>query len=266
MRRQLRLPLLIIAAVSNPDEWKDQYQEYCSQLDELNFHRCKSIELTYNESLTDRSIQFYKEGQDLYYVKDWMERRVFKDIIDEFVEYFDIDLDNNMLEGIFEGMSEGDDSEQSQVIEDSVRYDIIQDEEFINTLHELNRNIKLSSDELPEEEELVAPIEFGGRHPSSETAPDEESDQDVEDGYDSEDDNDYGSEDDDDDSVSSSDDYGSGSSRSDTASSRSYSGGTSQSHGSGTSQNYGGTSGRSNVGSSSRSYGSYSGREYGDSS
>lgn len=57
MQQKLRLPLLIVAAVSEPDNWKDKYEHFCSDLDQLIFHKCDSITLNYKGILKDSSIQ-----------------------------------------------------------------------------------------------------------------------------------------------------------------------------------------------------------------
>lgn len=60
MQQKLRLPLLIVAAVSEPDNWKDKYEHFCSDLDQLIFHKCDSITLNYKGILKDSSIQYHK--------------------------------------------------------------------------------------------------------------------------------------------------------------------------------------------------------------
>ena len=137
MRQKLRLPLLIIAAVSSPEEWVSFYDSYCQKLDELVFHKCDSITLNYHGILKDSSIQYHKNNKELFFVRDWMGRRVFKDLIFDLVDYFDIDMDNNVLEAIFEA----DESNQANLIEQYVSYELARDNQFMNTLMELNASI-----------------------------------------------------------------------------------------------------------------------------
>lgn len=137
MHQKLRLPLLITAAVSSPEEWKSLYDGYCHKLDELVFHKCDSITLNYQGILKDSSIQYHKSNKELFFVRDWMGRRVFKDLIFDLVDYFDIDMDNNVLEAIFEA----DESNQANLIEQYVSYELARDNQFMSTLMELNASI-----------------------------------------------------------------------------------------------------------------------------
>ena len=149
MRNKLRLPLLIVAAVSDPDNWNVLFDGYCQTLDKLSFHRCKSISFNYEEILKDSSIQYHKKDNDLYFVKDWMGRRVFKDMIADFIDTFDIDMDNNILEGIFEA----DEENQEEIIDHYVDYNLTSDSEFLHALAELNEKIAKGVEVTREEEE-----------------------------------------------------------------------------------------------------------------
>ena len=162
MRKKLRLPLLIVAAVSDPNNWKELYDNYCEKLDVLQFHRCKSITLNYEGELKDSSIQYHKDAEELFYVKDWMGRRVFKDFISDLVDYFDIDMDTNVLEGIFEA----DDKNQTEIIDQYVNYELSCDNDFMETLADLNADIAMGVqivDRSDEEDMADTSKEFGNR-------------------------------------------------------------------------------------------------------
>ena len=135
MHKILRLPLLIIAAVSDAENWKRVYGDFCQKLDGLNFHRCKSITFNYQDILKDTCIQYHKNGNDLYFVKDWKSNRVFKDLVFELVDYLDIDMDGNLVEAIFDS----DETTQASLIEQYVNIGI--DDEFRNILSGLNKKI-----------------------------------------------------------------------------------------------------------------------------
>ena len=162
MRKKLRLPLLIVAAVSDPSNWKELYDDYCEKLDVLQFHRCKTITLNYEGELKDESIQYHKDGTELFYVKDWMGRRVFKDFTADLMEYLDIDMDTNILEGIFEA----DEENQSDIIDHYVSYELSSDKDFINTLEYLNKDIAMGIqivDRSDEEDMADTSPEFGNK-------------------------------------------------------------------------------------------------------
>jgi hypothetical protein len=165
MRQRLRLPLLLVAAVSDSDNWEELYNDYCEKLDKLTFYRCKSISLNYKDILVDSSIQYHKSGEVLYFVDDWMGRRVFKDLVFDLVEYFDIDMDNNMLEGIFEA----DEKNQSDIIERYVSYELTEDATFIETLRTLNNHIAEGvQSQIKVEEDNDEPASTFGNHTQEE--------------------------------------------------------------------------------------------------
>lgn len=160
MRKKLRLPLLIVAAVSNPSDWKELYEDYCSKIDALSFHKCNSIILNYNEDLKDSSIQYHKVDSDIYFVKDWMGRRVFKDIVADIQDYLGIDMDENILEGIFEA----DDANQKEIIDRHVNYEVIKENAFRECLRSLNADIAMGVQPFvqpDEEESSEEPFVFG---------------------------------------------------------------------------------------------------------
>ena len=154
------MPLLIVAAVSDPNSWQELYDDYCEKLDILQFRRCKSITLNYEGELKDSSIQYHKDAEELFYVNDWMGRRVFKDFIADLVDYFNIDMDTNVLEGIFEA----DEDNQVDIIDNYVSYELSSDRDFRNTLEELNEDIAMGIqivDRSDEEDMADTSKEFG---------------------------------------------------------------------------------------------------------
>ena len=162
MRKKLRLPLLIVAAVSDPNNWQESYEKYCNKIDLLYFRRCNSITLNYQDELKDSSIQYHKNNKTILYVKDWMGRRVFKDFIADLVEYLDIDMDTNVLEGIFEA----DEDNQSDIIDNYVSYELSTDNNFMKTLSELNAVIAKGVQIVSRSEDEDTPdpsSEFGNR-------------------------------------------------------------------------------------------------------
>lgn len=185
MQQKLRLPLLIVAAVSEPDKWKDKYEHFCSDLDQLIFHKCDSITLNYKGILKDSSIQYHKNDKELFFVRDWMGRRVFKDFIYDIVNDLDIDLDNNVLEAIFEA----DESNQVDLIEQYVNYEVSKSAEFNDILMKLNvtiaEGVHFSYEENEEEEDVASTF---GTNTRSEINEDEESEDETD--YNSEEDQD----------------------------------------------------------------------------
>ena len=176
MRKKLRLPLLIVAAVSDSNNWKELYDNYCVKLDCLQFYRCRSITLNYEGELKDSSIQYHKDDNELFYVKDWMGRRVFKDFISDLVDYFEIDMDTNVLEGIFEA----DDKNQTEIIDQYVNYELSCDNDFMDTLKDLNADIAMGVqivDRSDEEDMVDTSKEFGNR--TREELNDEEEDRQI---------------------------------------------------------------------------------------
>ena len=187
MQQKLRLPLLIVAAVSEPDNWKDKYEHFCSDLDQLIFHKCDSITLNYKGILKDSSIQYHKNDKELFFVRDWMGRRVFKDFIYDLVNDLDIDLDNNVLEAIFEA----DESNQVDLIEQYVNYEVSKSAEFNDILMKLNvtiaEGVHFSYEEDEEEEDVASTF---GTNTRSEINEGEDGESEDETDYNSEEDQD----------------------------------------------------------------------------
>ena len=187
MQQKLRLPLLIVAAVSEPDNWKDKYKHFCSDLDQLIFHKCDSITLNYKGILKDSSIQYHKNDKELFFVRDWMGRRVFKDFIYDLVNDLDIDLDNNVLEAIFEA----DESNQVDLIEQYVNYEVSKSAEFNDILMKLNvtiaEGVHFSYEEDEEEEDVASTF---GTNTRSEINEGEDGESEDETDYNSEEDQD----------------------------------------------------------------------------
>ena len=152
------------------------YDNYCVKLDCLQFYRCRSITLNYEGELKDSSIQYHKDDNELFYVKDWMGRRVFKDFISDLVDYFEIDMDTNVLEGIFEA----DDKNQTEIIDQYVNYELSCDNDFMDTLKDLNADIAMGVqivDRSDEEDMVDTSKEFGNR--TREELNDEEDDRQI---------------------------------------------------------------------------------------
>lgn len=115
--------------------------------------------MNYKDVLKDSSIQYHKKENEIYFVNDWMGRRVFKDLIADFVDYFGINMDNNMLEGIFEA----DEENQQELIEQYVDYELTCNSKFINALAELNeeiaKGVKVESQQ--EEDTVIDSWDYG---------------------------------------------------------------------------------------------------------
>lgn len=148
-----RLYALIIAGMTDSENWKNIYEEYCERLDSLVLHRCKSILITYteDEDINQSLRKFYhKEGEnDFYFVDSLDGKRVFQSFVEEFIKYLDIDTDE-IAEDVIEEIMDSRDKALAFIKEQN---SLMLDEDFKNELNKLIPGIKrdLSGNEVDEE-------------------------------------------------------------------------------------------------------------------
>lgn len=148
-----RLYALVIAGMTDSENWKNIYEEYCERLDSLVLHRCKSILITYteDEDINQSLRKFYhKEGEnDFYFVDSLDGKRVFQSFVEEYIKYLDIDTDE-IAEDVIEEIMDSRDQALAIIKEQN---SLMLDEDFKNELDKLIPGIKkdLSGNEVDEE-------------------------------------------------------------------------------------------------------------------
>lgn len=75
--------LLVIAAIEDPEEWRESFDKYKELINEFEFWCCSSISWRHcdNENICQNSKKFYSKDGKYYFVKDWCNRQVFSDFM-----------------------------------------------------------------------------------------------------------------------------------------------------------------------------------------
>lgn len=148
-----RLYALVIAGMTDSENWKNIYEKYCERLDSLVLHRCKSILITYteDEDINQSLRKFYhKEGEnDFYFVDSLDGKRVFQSFVEEYIKYLDIHTDE-IAEDVIEEIMDSRDQALAIIKEQN---SLMLDEDFKNELDKLIPGIKrdLSGNKVDEE-------------------------------------------------------------------------------------------------------------------
>lgn len=146
---------LVIAGMTNADNWQELYKGYCQKLEELVLHRCKSIMITYkdDEEINQSLKKFYhKEGDCNFYFVDSLDgKRVFKSFVEEFVNFLGIDTDE-IAEDVIEDIMDSRENALEIVKEQN---NLMLDEKFKDELNNLIPGIKreLSGNEVDDNED-----------------------------------------------------------------------------------------------------------------
>jgi hypothetical protein len=172
-----KLYALIIAGMTDAENWKDLYGSYCECLDKIVLHRCKSIMITYteDEDINQSLKKFYhKQGEnDFYFVDSLDGKRVFKSFVEEYIKFLGIDTDE-IAEDVIEDIMDSKENALEIVKEQN---SLMLDEEFKNELDRLIPGIKreLFGNDVTEEDE-----DYSGYRPSFTTSEPKEEDDDDE--------------------------------------------------------------------------------------
>ena len=146
---------LVIAGMTDADNWQELYKGYCQKLEELVLHRCKSIMITYkdDEKINQSLKKFYhKEGDCNFYFVDSLDgKRVFKSFVEEFVNFLGIDTDE-IAEDVIEDIMDSRENALEIVKEQN---NLMLDEKFKDELNNLIPGIKreLSGNEVDDNED-----------------------------------------------------------------------------------------------------------------
>ena len=153
----LKLYALIIAGITDSENWKNIYEGYCERLNSLVLHRCKSILITYSEDKDiNQSLRkfYHNDGEnDFYFVDSLDGKRVFESFVKEYIKYLRIntEIDKDVIEDIM-------DSRVNALSIIKEQNSLMLDEEFKNELDKLIPGIKreLTGNEAEDDEDSVS--------------------------------------------------------------------------------------------------------------
>ena len=153
----LKLYALVIAGITDSENWKNIYEGYCERLNSLVLHRCKSILITYSEDKDiNQSLRkfYHNDGEnDFYFVDSLDGKRVFESFVKEYIKYLGIntEIDKDVIEDIM-------DSRVNALSIIKEQNSLMLDEEFKNELDKLIPGIKrgLTGNEAEDDEDSVS--------------------------------------------------------------------------------------------------------------
>lgn len=151
IKRDLKLPLLIIAASTYPEIWLDKYTEFCKKLEEFDFIKCDSISIEYGDKLSKTNIRYHRdtERKRIYFVDDLIESKfVFQRFVKDMCLLLELEGDLNQTEEIF------DNSSPAQLIDELIDEDIKRSDEFRSICKDLSLMVVV---EAPIEDEQEVP-------------------------------------------------------------------------------------------------------------
>lgn len=135
IKRDLKLPLLIIAASTYPENWLDKYNELCRKLDEFDFINCDSISIEYGDKLSKTNIRYHRdtERKRIYFVNDLIESKfVFQRFVEDMCQLLELEGDRNQIEEIFDNAS------PAQLVDELIDEDIKRSDEFRSSCKDLS--------------------------------------------------------------------------------------------------------------------------------
>ncbi len=137
-----KLYALVIAGMTDADNWKELFDDYCQKLNVLVLHRCESIMITYadDNEISQSLKKFYHKPNenDFYFVDDLDNKRVFKSFVDEFISFLGIDTDD-IAEDVIEDIM---DSPKNAIEIVKEQNHLMLNDEYKDELEKLNPGIK----------------------------------------------------------------------------------------------------------------------------
>lgn len=140
--------LLVVAAIEDPEKWKEAFDGYKENISGFEFWCCSSISWKYseNENIYQNSKKFYAKDGKYYFVKDWCNRHVFIDFMRTLYEDLGCDLNEDQFLSIMDPDISVDESLDP--------YHSLRTDEFIAELAKYNADyVEYVGPKVQEEEE-----------------------------------------------------------------------------------------------------------------
>lgn len=157
IKSKLKLPLLILAASTYPDNWLKKYQEFNETIDAYDFIKCDSIAIEYEAILSNTNIHYHRDSDKkrIYFVGDLKTNRVFQKFVEDIYELLKLEGDKNQTEEIF------DSTEWSLLVDELIDEDIKRNEEFRSICKGLSLMVVTDEPIGEEPDDVIAPPSFG---------------------------------------------------------------------------------------------------------
>lgn len=135
--------LLVLAAIQNPDKYKEIYEGYNEVISKYQFYVCDKIDLGYDTIHNDVE-RIYNDESHIYYVNSWLHNRTYTKFCSKLKNLLHINVYDNVCEDVLDG---------DVPIETSIeKYcsALLYDEEFRAYLNDLDCSVDVEEEEETE--------------------------------------------------------------------------------------------------------------------
>lgn len=143
MMRIIKPRLLVLAAIQNPDKYKENYEAYNDIISKYQFYVCDKIDLGYDTIHNDVE-RIYNDESHIYYVNSWLHNRTYTKFCSKLKNLLHINVYDNVCEDVLDG---------NVSIETSIeKYcsALVYDEEFRAYLNNLDCSVVVEEEEETE--------------------------------------------------------------------------------------------------------------------
>lgn len=102
MMRNIKPRLLVLAAIQNPDRYKEIYETYNKRISEYQFYVCDKIDLWYDTIHNDVE-RIYNDDSHIYYVNSWLHNRTYTKFCSKLKSLLLINVYDNVCEDVLDG-------------------------------------------------------------------------------------------------------------------------------------------------------------------
>lgn len=140
MMRIIKPRLLVLAAIQNPDKYKEIYEAYNEFISKYQFYVCDKIDLGYDTIHNDVE-RIYNDDSHIYYVNSWLHNRTYTKFCSKLKNLLHINVYDNVCEDVLDG---------NLPVETSIeKYcsALVYDEEFRAYLNNLDCSVTVEEEE-----------------------------------------------------------------------------------------------------------------------
>lgn len=102
MMRIIKPRLLVLAAIQNPDKYKEIYETYNELISKFQFYVCDKIDLGYDTIHNDVE-RIYNDDSHIYYVNSWLHNRTYTKFCSKLKNLLHINVYDNVCEDVLDG-------------------------------------------------------------------------------------------------------------------------------------------------------------------
>lgn len=102
MMRIIKPRLLVLAAIQNPDKYKEIYETYNELISKYQFYVCDKIDLGYDTIHNDVE-RIYNDESHIYYVNSWLHNRTYTKFCSKLKNLLHINVCENVCEDVLDG-------------------------------------------------------------------------------------------------------------------------------------------------------------------